>query len=105
MEEYSGKRYEILKEAIETVCNDRQDQYGNPEDNFSTIAYFWNTYLMATYWDIKNEESTFVNITEDDVAAMMILMKIARIATGNPKKDNWVDICGYSACGAELQHV
>lgn len=38
----------------------------------------------------------------EDVAAMMALLKIARIADGNSKDDNWIDGCGYLACGGEI---
>ena len=37
------------------------------------------------------------------VAALLALLKIARIATGHGKSDNWVDLAGYAACGGELQ--
>ena len=33
---------------------------------------------------------------------MMALLKIARIATGGPKEDSWVDLAGYAACGGEI---
>ncbi len=33
----------------------------------------------------------------------MALLKIARIATGHGKADNWVDLAGYAACGGELE--
>lgn len=36
---------------------------------------------------------------------MMSLLKIARTATGAAKLDNWVDIAGYAACGAELDSI
>lgn len=42
----------------------------------------------------------------EDVAALLALLallKIARIATGHGKSDNWVDLAGYAACGGELQ--
>jgi len=43
-----------------------------------------------------------VDINAVDVAAMMTLLKIAR-SKSNPKHlDNWVDSCGYMACGGEL---
>lgn len=42
-------------------------------------------------------------ILPTDVAAMMGLFKIARIATGHRKADNWVDLAGYAACGGELE--
>ena len=38
-------RKEILAEAEKIVCNDRNVQYGEPEDNFNTIAKFWSTFL------------------------------------------------------------
>jgi hypothetical protein len=34
---------------------------------------------------------------------MMALLKVARIATGHGKADNWVDLAGYAACGGELE--
>ena len=37
-----------------------------------------------------------------DVAAMMVLLKVARINPEEPHPDNWIDIAGYAACGGEL---
>nr|DAU67432.1 MAG TPA: hypothetical protein [Caudoviricetes sp.] len=31
------------------------------------------------------------------------LLKIARIASGHAKSDNWVDLAGYAACGGEIE--
>lgn len=36
---------------------------------------------------------------------MLGLLKIARIATGHGKADNWVDLAGYAACGGELERL
>lgn len=81
----------ILDAAEKCVCNDRQDQYGKPEDSFGAIADLWTAYL-----DIGRE------ITPVDVAQMMILLKIGR-AKENPKHtDNWVDMAGYAACAGEI---
>jgi hypothetical protein len=33
---------------------------------------------------------------------MMTLLKIARLRSNAPNFDNWVDGCGYLACGGEL---
>lgn len=84
-------RKETLDEALRCVCGDRE-AYGTPEDNFGRIARLWEDYLGHP-------------ICPHDVAAMMALLKIARIASGQPKADNWVDLAGYAACGAELQEV
>lgn len=40
-------RAEILDSAKEIVINDREEQYGAPEDNFATIAEFWTTYVKT----------------------------------------------------------
>ena len=84
-------RKEILETAAKCVVGDREEDYGSPEQKFDRIAAFWNTYLgVAT-------------ITAKDVAAMLALLKIARIATGHAKNDNWVDLAGYAACGGEIE--
>jgi hypothetical protein len=81
-------RAEILEEAKQTICQDRNDQYGEPEDNFAKIAALWSTYLG-------------VDLKPSDIAMMMTLFKIARHKTGGAKRDTFVDICGYAACAAE----
>lgn len=83
-------RPEILDRAKACVCGDREQDYGSPENNFSTIAKLWNVYSGAAF-------------TASDVAAMLALLKIARIASGNAKEDNWVDLAGYAACGGEIE--
>lgn len=85
-------REECLNIAKECVTRDRQREYGSPENNFLRIAELWNIYL-----DFPNQ------ITSVDVAAMLALLKIARISSGGAHEDNWVDLAGYAACGCELQ--
>ena len=84
------KRSEVLSEAMECVCKNREQGYGSPEDNFERISRLWTEYLECA-------------ISAKDVAVMMILLKSARIASGSGHADNWVDIAGYAACGAELE--
>lgn len=38
----------------------------------------------------------------DKDGRLMALLKVARIAGNRPKPDNWVDLAGYAACGAEI---
>lgn len=88
-------RKEILAAASSSIHSDDMDHdYGKPEDHFETIAELWNTYLEAL--DCECSE-----LGARDVAAMMILLKIARVATST-KADHWVDIAGYAACGGEI---
>lgn len=84
-------RRECLEEATKIVTTDREEQYGSPEDNFALIASLWTLYF-----------SYELCISTEDVVNMMILLKVARNATGTGKVDNYVDIAGYAACGAEL---
>ena len=84
------ERSEILEKAKQCVTGDREQDYGSPEDNFKVIAGLWSAY---TGCEIKSK----------DVAAMLALMKIARIRSGNAKEDNWIDLAGYAACGGEIE--
>lgn len=84
----------ILSEADKIVNGVRDNQYGNPEDNFKIISRLWSAYLSANDKEIL--------ISPLDVAMMMSLLKIARIKTGAFKDDNFIDLAGYSACGGEI---
>lgn len=87
-------RAEILKAAERCVCTDRNQQYGEPEDNFRTISMLWSVYLCA-----RGMEQP---LGTADVGAMMALFKLGRIATGGDKADNFIDLAGYAACAGEI---
>lgn len=89
------KRAGILDAAKACVCGQREEDYGTPEDNFGLIADLWSVYM-------RKKCAAAVCILPEDVAAMMALLKIARIATGSAKADSWVDLAGYAACGGEI---
>ena len=92
-------RETILDAAKRCVCGDREQDYGSPENNFATIAELWQTYLKCT----SVPPGTEITILPQDVAAMLALLKIARIASGHAKADNWIDLAGYAACGGEIE--
>lgn len=75
-------RAEVLHRAEQCVCGEREQDYGTPEDNFETIAEFWITYLNRACVD----EEGCVYIDATDVAMMMALLKIARIAGGSARE-------------------
>ena len=87
------ERSRLLEDARKVVCCDREIKYGFVEDNFWDIARMWGVYLG-------------VDLERRDVANMMILLKVARNNHAHPDdlghRDNWVDIAGYAACGAEV---
>lgn len=88
-------RRDALKRAEGYVCRDRQNSYGDAEDNFKDIADRWTIY-MRTRFGIN------IDIKNFDVAAMMIDVKLARIASTHTHMDNWDDAIGYAACGAGI---
>lgn len=82
-------RADVLNGAAACVLRDRNTQHGAPEDTFARLAVLWSVYLN-------------VDIEPHDAAAMMALLKIARIRTNPGNDDNWIDLAGYAACGGEV---
>jgi hypothetical protein len=83
------KRVEILDTAKEYITKDRANTHGDLENNFGLIACYWSAHLGR-------------NIKPHDVAVMMTLLKLARARSNPAHADNWVDGCGYLACGGEI---
>lgn len=82
-------RESILARAQEIYQGNRAGQYGRRERNFEAIAGMWAAYL-GRY------------ISPADVAAMMALLKVARMGSGHYKEDNYVDAVNYLLFAAEL---
>lgn len=82
-------RPEVLDTAKQYVTRDRAADHGDLEDNFVRIAQMWSAYAQIPF-------------TASDVAAMMVLLKVARVASNPGHADNWIDAAGYAACGGEL---
>jgi len=74
------KRAEILEAARVCVCGERQQDYGTPENNFETIGLLWGVYLRASHPELA-KVMAINHINAKDVATMMGLLKVARIAT------------------------
>ena len=84
-------RKRVLSAAERCVCGQREQDYGTPEDSFQKIGTFWTAYLNYA-----------VKIDAEDVAAMMALLKIARISENPQHMDSWCDLAGYASCGGEI---
>jgi hypothetical protein len=91
-------RAEILDKAKEAVA-DREGKYGSPRENFERIARRWNAHLVNVGF---RSDSLLPELTADDVAAMLIDVKLARAESGVYHPDNFIDVAGYAALAAEI---
>ena len=87
---------QILLKAAELVNGGRQETHGDTKQNHEQIAEFWNIFL-------DKKLQPMANITAEDVALMMVLMKISRNTQGKKNNlDNFIDMCGYAAIAGEI---
>jgi hypothetical protein len=85
-------RLRILARAAEVTGGERQDSYGPVEQNLQRIADLWTAYLDRE-----------VVITAEDVAWMMVLLKMARSSAHGYHEDNYVDAAAYAAIAGECR--
>lgn len=83
-----NERTRLLTDAEKIINGDRNNEYGEPTQDFDRTAIMWSMYLGR-------------ELQAHDVAAMMILLKLSRIVWSPKNRDHWLDIAGYSACGYE----
>lgn len=77
---------DIELEARRLVRNgQRQKNYGHPRGDFDTIARYWSNHLGH-------------DVTAEDVAIMMTLLKLARLKSNPQHHDSRVDGIGYLIC-------
>lgn len=89
-------RASVLAEASELIHGERNANYGTPTENFERTAALWNAQLGHKL----AEGQAF---TPQDVAMLMVQLKMARLVTSPGKRDHYVDAAGYLACGWECQ--
>lgn len=98
---------ELSAEALKIVTGARRSAYGRPEQNFQRIARLWNAHLVNV--GLLDEsilrDPDAHGMRPGDVAAFMRLMKEARLAETPDHRDSYVDLIGYSLCGAEVAGV
>jgi|TARA_R110002124_G_scaffold197835_1_gene364888 hypothetical protein len=92
----SISKEEILAKANEFISKDRNETHGDAFKNHAEIAEFWNIFL-------DNKLKPMASITAQDVAVMMILLKISRSTQGEKFNiDNFIDMVGYAAIAGEI---
>jgi hypothetical protein len=92
----SMTKEEILAEASRIISRDRNLSHGDAFQNHAEIAEFWNIFL-------DKKLQPMASITAEDVALMMVLLKISRNTQGKKNNmDNFIDMCGYAAIAGEI---
>jgi hypothetical protein len=82
---------DILAEASVLLTDTREETYGSFWENHRRIGVMWGEFLQL-------EE----HITPEQVAVMMALVKISRIANDSTHTDNYVDAIAYLSGAGEL---
>lgn len=86
-------RADFLDEAGRIITQDRNRQYGEPEDLFAAIAMIWAGLDLARGARPRGAA---------DVALYMQGLKAARASANPGHPDSWTDGIGYGACGGEI---
>lgn len=89
----------ILQEAEKIIYDDREKTYGDPGKNLRAISNLWEMYLFER--GVMSADSD--SLRAEDVAQMMILLKVARLINTPTHRDSLVDICGYAALIERVQ--
>lgn len=92
----------ILEEAQKSVFGPRQGTYGHPREDFARIAALWTTYARALAETNLDALPTF---RPENVADMMILLKMARLMQTPEHRDSIVDMAGYAETRARAVGV
>ena len=87
-----------LDTAKEIIYGDREEAYGSPRFNLDSIAQFWNVYLNRKHPDMPDHQ-----MTAEDVAQFMILLKMARLIHNPTHFDSITDQIGYAALQDRIQ--
>lgn len=87
-------KIDVLEGAIEKVCGDGHEDYGEALINHTRIANFWNVWISGRKWAGQP-------LTAYDAAMMMGLVKVAR-CMHRPKLDSHMDIAGYAAVAEDI---
>jgi hypothetical protein len=98
-----GVRRQMLMNAADLVDGDRNAQYGDPRQDFLRTTKYWNAHIhgiierKAAAADGALDTNSILDPA--DVAIMMALLKVSRLAWDPAKEDTWTDLAGYAACG------
>lgn len=93
-------RVQTLETAIGLTNGDRNKAYGPPINNLTDCAELWNTYIRA-----KQRATDKLELDAEDVAWMMVLVKMTRSFQKGYHPDNYTDASAYSAIAGECREI
>jgi len=76
---------DLLREALDITLGARGNVYGHAADNLGLTVALWNVYLR----DLDRD------LTLSDLAALMVLVKLARLHHTPDHKDTLLDMAGW----------
>lgn len=77
-----------LLDACKVALNSRGQHYGKVLENHNRIAKIWSIILG-------------IKVTEEQVALLMVALKVARLIETPTHQDSMLDIAGYAAVMSE----
>ena len=89
-ENMPNRRTLFLQEVEKLVNGDRAKDYGDAQENFQRIADLWSAFYGAKF-------------TPKQVAVMLNLLKVSRLANTIDHEDSWKDMAGYATLGGTLK--
>lgn len=97
-------RADTLRKAADLTTGDRNKSYGHPYDNMIAAAELMTVYTVNKYKGSGIDERHF-QLTAEDVAHFMTIMKIVRTFSGKHHADNYVDAACYEAIAGECRFI
>jgi len=87
-----GKETTVLGNAAD-IIEGRESENGPAHDSLVTITELWNTYLGDEHPDLSAEQA----------AVMLGLLKVGRHANGDNDMDDIVDLAGYAELAGRMR--
>lgn len=91
------------KSGVDAILNERGSTYGDSGINLKAMHEFVDSYFKANQIarsssgdDFRESLDRRPNQQAHDMAIVMIMAKLSRIATGRPHADNYDDLIGYA---------
>lgn len=93
----ASARESLLDEAKNLVTGDRNNSYGPPNQDFERSAGQLNA--------LGYRGPDGRPLMGHDIAMIIMAVKMSRLVWTPGKRDSWVDIAGYAACGYECTEL